>query len=78
MEHGDDEVETIHRLRRKDRDLQRLIRLRENLIDFDILVDDARRDAERATHTLGVAIRDRDVAAVELAHALLDAEADAA
>jgi hypothetical protein len=71
-------METLCRLRRKDLDLQRLIRLRENLLDFDILVDDARRGVERATQELHRAIAARDAAAVELGHALLDAEADAA
>jgi hypothetical protein len=45
---------------------QLIVRLRESLIDYDILVDDARRDVDRALEQLRVATIRRDVAAARL------------
>jgi hypothetical protein len=41
---------------------------RENLLDLDIVVDDCRRDVDRAVEDLRAAVKERDRAALHLAH----------
>ncbi len=62
------------RLHALDHDLQRLAQHRENLIDFDIHVEDARHDLRRALNELHVAVdryrvavEERNLAAIALA-----------
>lgn len=43
-------------------------RQRENLIDLNIVVDDARSDVNRAVERLQVAVRERDRGAAHLQH----------
>lgn len=59
---------------RQNLDLQRLERLRNALLDWDVTVDDARMDLAVATARLQNAVRERALAAAELS-ALLGAAA---
>jgi hypothetical protein len=47
-----------------------ITRLRDHLIDWDLFVDDARRDMERAIRNLQGAVRERDRFAAQLAAAV--------
>jgi hypothetical protein len=55
-----------------------ITRLRDHLIDWDLHVDDARRDMERAIQNLRSAVRERDRFAVQLAAAVAANEDQAA
>jgi hypothetical protein len=50
-------------------------RLRDSVIDLDIVVDDARRDVDAALDRLRAAVRDRDAALRELLEAIEAPEA---
>lgn len=68
------ENQTIDEVARRRQVRQRLIQLREAVIDWDIAVDDARVDLDRSLERFKVAVANRDAAAQQLA-VLIDATA---
>lgn len=68
------ENQTIDEVARRRQVRQRLMHLREAVIDWDIAVDDARVDLDRSLERFKVAVANRDAAAQQLA-VLIDSTA---